>query len=131
MEQKIHVSTQYQQEEGKLVADSGSSLLLGRSEGAFAPYELLLGGLSYCLYSTFLSIAEKMQLTYGDVALDINGVKRDEKVATLKTVTIAVTAKGVEDQGKFEKAFEISTRYCSVFQTISKVADITWDITFA
>lgn len=130
MKQKIHIVSQFNGSDGQLITDSGATVAMGRSAEKFAPYELLLGGLSYCLYSTFESIAEKMQLVYGAVELDIAGVKRDEKVATLEMVTINVEAKGIEDQEKFNKAVEISTRYCSVFQTISKVAKIDWHISF-
>jgi putative redox protein len=131
MGQRIHIESRFAQTDGKLITDSGASVDLGPADSAFAPYELLLGGLSYCLFSTFVSIAEKMQLAYEGVDMQVTGVKRDEKVATLKTCTIEAKAKGVQDQEKFKKAFEISTRYCSVFQTISKVADMEWNIEFA
>ena len=105
---------------------------LGRSSAdTFSAYELLLGGLSHCLFSTYESMAEKMQVEYSGLDMNITGVKRDEKVATLKTVDIDVLAKGVTDQDKFAKAFEIATRYCSIFTTISKVAEMRWNITYA
>ena len=126
-----HTLSQFNTIDGQLVTDSGSKVELSSKPGAFAPYELLLGALSYCLYSTFVSIAEKMQLSYEGVDMDITGVKRDEKVATLETCDISVKAKGVEDEQKFAKAFEISTRYCSVFQTLSKVAQMKWDISYS
>lgn len=131
MGQKIHVVSQFNEHDGHLHTDSGASLELNRNPQGFAPYELLLGSLSYCLFSTFESIAEKMQLTYTGLDMDIKGEKRDEKVATLETCLIIVTAKGVESEEKFKKAFEISTRYCSVFQTLSKVATMNWDISFS
>lgn len=131
MGQQTHIVSKFAQKDGRLITDSGASVALGPADDAFAPYELLLGGLSYCLFSTFVSIAEKMQLSYEGLDMHVTGVKRDEKVATLKTCSIDVTAKGVENQDKFKKAFEISTRYCSVFQTISKVADMKWNIEYA
>lgn len=131
MEQKIHIATQYGLHDGTLVTDRGSKLQLGPQDNGYAPYELLLGGLSFCLFSTFDSIAQKMQLTYSSVDIDVTGVKRDEKVATLKTCSIAVVAQGVEDEAKFNKAFEVATRYCSVFNTIAKVAEMEWNITFS
>lgn len=131
MGQKTHIVSQFGITEGTLVSDSGATVGLGSANGAFAPYELLLGGLSYCLFSTFVSIAEKMQLAYEGMDMHITGIKRDEKVATLETCSIEVKAKGVEDENKFKKAFEISTRYCSVFQTISKVAKMDWNIDFS
>jgi putative redox protein len=130
MGSRTHIVSHFGTNSGKLVTDSGAAVALGHEAGTFAPYELLLGGLSYCLFRTFESMVEKMQVTFTGLDMDIEGIKRDEKVATLQTCRIAVTAKGVTDQAKFSKAFEISTRYCSVFQTLSKVATMSWDITY-
>ena len=58
------------------------------------------------------------------------GRKRDEKVATLETCHIKVKVKGASDKEKVKKAFEVATRYCSVFHTLSKVAEMTWEIDF-
>jgi len=127
---KTHIVSQFTQHEGRLVTDSGAMVALGHEADTFAPYELLLGGLSYCLFSTFESIAEKMQLVYAGMDMNITGIKRDDKIATLETCSIKVLAKGAPDQEKFSKAFEISTRYCSVFQTIGKVATMDWEIVF-
>ena len=131
MGQNIHIVSQFNKHDGQLRTDSGATLELSRKPHAFAPYELLLGGLSYCLFSTFESISEKMQVSYVGMEMDIKGEKRDEKVATLETCLITVSANGVEDEEKFKKAFEISTRYCSVFQTLSKVATMNWNISFS
>lgn len=115
---------------GTLITDKGSTVALGSEKGSVAPYELLLGGLSYCLYKTFESVAEKMQFEYSTTDIDIVGVKGDDKVGMLETVTIKVEAKGVGDEKKFKKAFEIATRYCSQYNTLSKVATMKYDINF-
>ena len=130
MGKKIHIVSQFDGPEGRLVTDTGAKVALGQSAEKFAPYELLLGGLSFCLHSTFESIAEKMQVTYEHIDMHVTGVKREDKVATLETCEIAVEVAGTADQEKFTKAFEISTRYCSVYHTISKVADMSWTVTF-
>ncbi|MHC1691563.1 MAG: OsmC family protein [Sphaerochaetaceae bacterium] len=131
MGQKIHIVSHFKTGSGRLVSDSGAMAALGNEAGTFAPYELLLGALSFCLFRTFESLAEKMKVGYEGMDMHINGEKRDEKVATLQTCHIQVTAKGVEDQEKFTKAFETATRYCSIFNTLNHVATMTWDIAFA
>ncbi len=98
--------------------------------GSTGPYEYLLGALSGCLFKTFVSLATKMQVSWEHVSFAVEGIKRDEKVATLKDVTIAVTATGTEDAAKFTKAFETATRYCSIYQTLSHVAEMHWTIDF-
>lgn len=127
---KTHIVTHFDQSEGTLVTDSGAKVHIGSADDRLVAYELLLGGLSHCLYSTFESIGEKMQLTYGPVSVQVTGVKRDEKVATLETCSVEIEAKGVEDRDKFEKAIEIATRYCSIYNTISKVATMDWKVSF-
>ncbi|MDC7245344.1 MAG: OsmC family protein [Sphaerochaetaceae bacterium] len=130
MGETTHIRSDYNQSDGTLLTDRGSTVPLSNAQDGFAPYELLLGGLSFCLFKTYESIAQKMKFTYDGVSMDITGIKSDEKVALLKTVRIDVVAKGVEEKAKFTKAFEIATRYCSVFNTLSKIAEMKWDIDF-
>ncbi len=130
MGERTHIISKYTEKGGHLFSDSGSTVELGRAKGAFVAYELLLGALSHCLFSTFKSLAEKMQVEYDGLDFDIVGVKRDEKVATLETCDLNISATGIVDKSKFEKAIEISTRYCSVFQTLSHVAKMSWTINY-
>jgi len=125
-----HIVTKYNQHDGTLITDKGFTVALGSQKDSIAPYELLLGGLSYCLFRTFESIAEKMQFEYSSMDMDIVGVKRDDKIGMLETVTIKVEVKGASNEGKFKKAFEIATRYCSVYNTLLKIAEMKWDINY-
>lgn len=131
MGERTHIVSKFNPQVGYLHNDRGSKVELSSNDGAFSAYELLLGALSHCLFSTFKSLAEKMQIEYENVELDIVGVKRDEKVALLETAKLDIKATGVNDKDKFEKAIEISSRYCSVFQTLSKVATLSWTINFS
>ncbi|PKL14488.1 MAG: osmotically inducible protein OsmC [Spirochaetae bacterium HGW-Spirochaetae-8] len=130
MGSKTHIVAHYGVHSGKLVTDSGAAVALGHESGNFAPYELLLGGLSYCLFRTFEDIAQKMQLTYEGVDMHVDGEKREDKIATLEFCKVSLRAKGVVEQEKFKKAFDIATRYCSVYNTISKVATMSWEVQF-
>lgn len=130
MGEKIHIVSQFGKHEGRLVTDSGASVALGRTAETFAPYELLLGALSYCLFRTFESLAEKMKLSYEGMDMHIEGVKRDDKIQMLETCHIRVEGKGASDKDLFTKAFETATRYCSVFNTLSKVASMSWEVRF-
>ncbi len=130
MGQSIHVKTAYAQHDGRLITDSGTEVLLGREQGTVAPYELLLGGLSYCLFRTFESVAAKMKVGYAGMDIEITGVKGDDEVGMLTHVDLKVSVSGAPDEKKVTKAFEISTRYCSQFNTIGKVAEMKWDIRF-
>lgn len=126
---KQHVIADFYGDRWRTVNDRGSQILIGKADGKSEPYDLLLGALSGCLYATLESIFEKMQITCKGTLFDISGEKRDDKVATLATCHVDVTFIGATDQAKATKAFEIATRYCSVFQTISKVAEMSWTTT--
>jgi putative redox protein len=106
-------------------------LAIGRSSGGFAPYELLLGALGSCYYATFIGVAQKMRLKYEGVDIAIHGVKRDEIPTTLKTVDMVVTVRGAASEKGFDRASTLSAKYCSVHETIAKVAQINLTLKFA
>ncbi len=127
---KQHVVADFYQDRWRTVNDRGNEIQIGYGEGKSAPYDLLLGALSGCLYATFESILEKMQITVRGTKFDIRGEKRDDKIATLKECHVEVSITGAEDETKARKAFEIATRYCSIYQTLSKIAEMSWNVTF-
>jgi len=109
--------------EGTLLAGNGT-VDIGRQEGALGPYDLLLGALGACYYSTFLDIAKKMRLEFERAEIGIRGVKREEVPTTLKTVEILFTVFGAKGDKGFSRAAELAAKYCSVHETVSKVAEI-------
>jgi putative redox protein len=72
-----------------------------------------------------------MRLSYDSAQMDVSGVKRDADVATLETCSVEMVIQGGSDKTKLERAFDIATRYCSVYQTISQVAEMKSSGTFA
>lgn len=116
--------------EGTLEAARGKLEFSDVREGAFKPYDLMLGALGACYYHTFVGIADKMKLDYTAARLAISGVKRTEVPATLKTVDMVLTIKGAAEEKGFERAAQLSAKYCSVHETISKVADISLKLEF-
>jgi putative redox protein len=127
---KHHVSVDFAGDSWKALNDRGSVVELGGENEKFAPYELLLSALSGCLFMTYESILEKMQISVKKTNFDVRGEKRDEKVATLKVCQVKVTISGAEDESKAKKAVDIASRYCSIYQTLSKVADMSWEVEF-
>lgn len=115
---------------GLLHAPNGT-VRLGPEKGALAPYDLLLGGLGGCLNHTFQSIVDKQRIEIEAVQYDIEGIKREEIPTTLKEVIVKVVVQGVPEgaESKIESAFEKATRYCSVYQTLSHVADMKYELT--
>lgn len=107
-----------------------STIKVGSLEQGIKPYHMLFGALGSCFYATFLSIANKMRLTFEKAEIEINGSKRDETPATLEYVKIVFTIYGGTDQTKLQKASELGAKYCSIHETISKVAKIELVVLF-
>ncbi len=116
---------------GVVTGDHGSSQV-GPTEGALAPYDLLLGGLGGCLNATFQSVLDKRRVSIHGVNYIIDGEKREDIPQTLKKVHVEATIMGVddEDKKKVEKSFEAATRYCSVYQTLKHVASMSYTLNF-
>lgn len=115
---------------GDLIAPN-TTVKIGSEEGTLEPYDMLLGALGSCLYATFIEIAVKKRIKYDGLEMHITGEKRDEIPTTLKNVNIDVVITNAEKEKGLEQAFKISTEYCSIYTTISKVAEMNYNITFA
>ncbi|WP_105615728.1 OsmC family protein [Vallitalea okinawensis] len=114
---------------GELVAPNGNAKI-GSAEGTIAPYDMLFGGLASCLYATFLEIAQKKRIGFDAAHFEVSGEKREEVPTTLKWVNVKVTIKNAEKEKGLVKSMELASQYCSIYQTISKVAEMSWDIKF-
>lgn len=111
--------------------DSGTSLNIASGGTSMNPYELLLLALGSCLEATFEDVAQKMRVSWESVTMDISGEKRDEVPTFLKQCTVSLQVTGASDEKRFERAFSVASRYCSIYQTLSKVAEMDWNITFS
>ncbi len=96
---------------------------IGLEANEARPYDLLQGALAACLHSTFLDILEKKRLTIDFAHYEIEGEKREEVPTTLKSVKVTVTLpKGQEEV--LTKSMMLAKKYCSVFSTLSNVAEM-------
>ncbi|MBI9096014.1 MAG: OsmC family protein [Sphaerochaeta sp.] len=123
---KRHIRADFIPDHYQFTTDKGANYEIG----ATAPYDYLLGALSGCLFATFVDLAGKMKVSWEHVSLEVDGTKREESPTTLEGCTVSATATGVDDEKKFLKAFETATRYCSIYQTISKVSEMHWSVDF-
>lgn len=99
----------------------------------FQPYEMVLGGLGACLNYTFQDVLDKMRTTVGSVRYEITGLKQEAIPTVLQEVIIKVTLTGVDEtkKGKVEKAWLKATEYCSMYETLSRVATMKPELIFA
>ena len=115
---------------GELLLDEGS-VKIGRAPGEAAPYDMLYGALVSCLYATFLGILEKKRIEIEGTEIVVEGEKRTEVPTTLKTVHLTVTIRGTDKEDAVRKSFDLATKYCSVYETISHVAEMSYELHFA
>ncbi len=128
----IRISVAFDAEKQGILTGRKGSTQVGGQAGALAPYDMILGGLGSCLHYTFQTVIDKKRIAIESVHYSIEGNKRDEVPATLKDVYVKATVSGAkeEDKRKIEKAFDIATRQCSVYQTLEKVADMHPELVF-
>lgn len=114
---------------GEMTSPTGTTKL-GRQDNGLRPYHLLFGALGSCFYATFLSVADKMRLTFDDVDIKVSGTKRETPPTILDYVKIEMTVYNPSDEKKLEKAAELGAKHCSIHETIEKVAKIDLVVTF-
>lgn len=127
----IQVSMNFKNEfDGELQGKNGK-VHIGSVENSMAPYELLAGALGACLYSTYLDIIKKMRLDLSSCSLSIDIEKRTEVPTTAKLVVVnAVIVGASEKHEKYTHAFELATKHCSIYNTLSQIAEMQWTLDF-
>jgi len=115
---------------GELTAKN-ATVAVGGGEGLLAPYDMLLGALATCLYSTFLDVIEKKRITFDKTDIIITGEKRKTIPMTLEWVNVIIEIKNASDEKGVQKAAQLAAKYCSVYETISKVADMDLVVKFS
>lgn len=103
---------------------------VGQGEATMAPYELLYGALGSCLHATFMSVAHKKKCSYESVDYHITGEKREKSPTTLKWVKVTMTIKGASDEAQLRKSAELGAKFCSIYETLSQVAEMTLEVNF-
>jgi len=121
----IHTKIEFFQDEGgKASTDSGYTVNILGGENSARPYELLFMALASCLYSTFEDVYKKKRLSCDSVSVEISGEKREEVPKFLKVCDVKFTVKAADKQSGFEKSFELACKYCSIYQTVTMVAEM-------
>ena len=103
---------------------------LGSKPGGFYPYDLLLGALSACFYSTLHDILEKRKEEIPSIEIIVTGEKRTEVPTTLEWVNLDITVTGNVNEKQFLRFVDLAAKYCSIHETISKVAKMSHEVKF-
>jgi len=116
---------------GKLSVPNGE-VAIGSEVGTVGPYDMLIGALAGCLYATFLDVVEKKRGRFDTAEFHVEWEKRKEVPSTLKWVNLKLTIYGSveKDRPGIEKAAQLATKYCSIYQTISRVAEMSLELVY-
>ena len=100
------------------------------TESAPTPKEALLNAMCACSAMDIVAIAEKMRLTLKDVRLTAEATKTNTIPSYFSAVHINYFIDGDVPAEKIIQAVALSmTKYCGVSYMVSKVCDITYDVT--
>ena len=125
----LKIRTSYTPERSTLETDRAVAVL-GSKPNEFYPYELLLGALSACFYSTLNDILEKQKVDIPVMDIVVTGEKRTEVPTTLEWVNMDITVTGTVNEKQFLRAVDLAAKYCSIHETISKVAAMSHEVVF-
>ncbi|PKM86395.1 MAG: osmotically inducible protein OsmC [Firmicutes bacterium HGW-Firmicutes-10] len=115
--------------DGELLLKEGS-IGIGMRPDQAGPYKLLLGALTGCFHSTFLDVAVKKRLTFKSVSYHLEGEKRDEVPQTLSVLHLSIKVEGADNEKQILRCFELAEKYCSIYTTLSKVAQLSYEVSF-
>lgn len=107
-----------------------AEIAVGVDKGEVLPYDMLFGALASCLYATFMDVVEKKKITYDTCTVRVSGEKRSVVPATLEWVNVVFEIEGLlngKEKGVVKSA-ELATKYCSIYQTIGKVAKMSFEV---
>lgn len=125
----LKVKTVYTAEASTLETNR-AKLNIGMQEGSFSPYDLLLGALSACFRATLYEILTKRKEAFPEMEIIVSGEKRKDVPTTLEWVRMDISVSGVENQEQFLRNINLAAKYCSIHETLSKVAEMSHEVHF-
>lgn len=125
----LKVKTVYTAEASTLETNR-AKLNIGMQEGSFSPYDLLLGALSACFRATLYEILTKRKEAFPEMEIIVSGEKRKDVPTTLEWVRMDINVSGVENQEQFLRNINLAAKYCSIHETLSKVAEMSHEVHF-
>ena len=78
-----------------------------------------------------MDVMKKKRIEFERFEMDITGEKRTEIPTTLKWVNVVATVYGPAKENGVGEAFRLATEYCSIYQTLSHVAEMSYEIKIA
>ncbi|MCK5731388.1 MAG: OsmC family protein [Tenericutes bacterium] len=115
---------------GEMQTPNGT-IKIGDAEGGMYPYHMFFGAIGSCFYSTFLSIAKKKRLSFEKAVLEVSGNKETGKENNLiEQITMKLKITKPSNEKALMKSAELGTKFCSIHELLSKVANIDLIVEF-
>lgn len=114
-------------EDGHVAVIDGPPSVGGANDG-IRPMQLVLMGLAGCSAVDVLHILHKGRHEVDDLEIEVEGTRADAVPAVFADVHLRFIASGAFDQGKLDRAVELSvTKYCSVARMLDQTVKFTWE----
>jgi len=115
--------------EGDIITPS-FKIPVGNGDGRVLPYDMIFGALGSCMYVNFQEIADKQKIKFESVTVEVTGDKRDTIPRLLEWVLVKYIVKNCDNKEGLRKASKLSSKYCSIYQTLDSVAKMSCVIEF-
>ena len=98
----------------------GQLTISGNEDYGFRPYQLLVSSIAVCSGGVLRNILEKMRMPADNVTIEVKEVLRNPEIANrLEKIHLHFIIEGAHiDESKMEKVFELTTKNCSMIQSV-------------
>lgn len=98
----------------------------GNEEYGFRPFQLLVSSLAVCSGGVLRNILKKMRMEADDIQITAEAERNEEQANRIEKVHLHFKLKGSElTEEKIRKAMELTTKNCSMVQSVAGSIDVT------
>lgn len=116
----------------KAQTDGVALSLDGDSENGFSPMQALLASLCACMGIDVVMILQKMRADLKRLNVSVAGERNDSPPKYFRKITFEFDIVGAIPKDRVERAIQLSfEKYCSVFHTLRKDIEISYDVTLS
>ncbi len=130
MAQKVSAKISFGKDFDGVLKLREGEVAIGAQAHQAGPYDMLQAALAACLHATFLDIITKKRLSIDRCEYEISGIKQEEVPTVLREVHVRVSMNHHEKEEQLLKAMDLASKYCSVFNTLSQVAQMHLEVVF-
>ena len=104
----------------------GELHISGQDEHGFRPYVLLVSSVVGCSGGILRKILHKMRIPFNDIHVSVHVVRNKKEANRIEEINIKFIIYGEDiSPVKVEKALVLTTKYCSIIQSIKDSIKIT------